>query len=342
MAQREVDVLQQAEERRLTEALAPMQSWRETNAANATLLDEISRHCSLLRSENDELRDMLAQSRRAVEQREADMAEVVEENERLRGRIRKNREHMNALLDHMHDGTRGRLPSTRLATPRRRANVPGEPAPQDSRLREPQPFEALLLADRVLNQELTAVPPSPPRKQHTKHRFEHSRGSRSLTSLPATPSTARPTGTEAGLPRTPLNSATVGAYPHTAPAAHHASATCRRASNGSRISASSAGAEEEQAGDRDVPEPQASRIATNMLRKPSVQERSVAGGPSRVLASSGALQSRILGHVTKAGVSRPDEQGKRKLAGCDSEPNQPRDKRGRMDEGVGVSIGGYE
>ncbi|KAF4546645.1 Mn2+ homeostasis protein [Lasiodiplodia theobromae] len=104
MAQREVEVLQQAEERRRNDIASPHQSMQQTvSPANAALLNEMSRHIQILQNENEELRDMLDHSKRVTERREGEIAGLVEENERLRGRIRKNRDHLNGILGDVYD-----------------------------------------------------------------------------------------------------------------------------------------------------------------------------------------------------------------------------------------------
>lgn len=112
MMQREVDVLQEAEERRRLEAISPAGSFSAdalpgsqqsdtaaTTAYNSQLIHDLSRETSLLQSANTSLRSSLFQSRRALEARDARIAALEEENDRLRNRIRKNREHVNGLLD---------------------------------------------------------------------------------------------------------------------------------------------------------------------------------------------------------------------------------------------------
>ncbi|KAL1638867.1 hypothetical protein SLS58_008451 [Diplodia intermedia] len=106
MAQREVEVLQQAEERRRNDIASPHQSLQQQHTvspANATLLNEMSRHIQILQNENEELRDMLEHSKRVTERREGEIAGLVEENDRLRGRIRKNRDHLNGILGDVYD-----------------------------------------------------------------------------------------------------------------------------------------------------------------------------------------------------------------------------------------------
>jgi hypothetical protein len=200
MAQREIEVLQQAEERRRQELMSPSSAVAEATTAKAAMLNELSRQRDVLAHENDQLRDMVTQSKKALEYKDGVIASQEEEIERLRRRIRANREHMNGLLDNMYEATSG-SPRSHLGTPHRTPGGNGlhstprhHPAPRammpTSQPRDNQPFEALLLADKVLSQE-TASATAPSTPKPGPRRAGHIRGVQSLSSLPSTPSRNR-------------------------------------------------------------------------------------------------------------------------------------------------------
>jgi hypothetical protein len=100
MAQREIDVLQQAEERRRANMVSPAQSFQEspTNPANAILLSELSRQCQILQDDNDRLQSDLDTQVQITQHREGELYSIREENDRLKTRIRKNRDHIAPFL----------------------------------------------------------------------------------------------------------------------------------------------------------------------------------------------------------------------------------------------------
>jgi hypothetical protein len=341
MTQREVEVLQEAEERRRAEYMGPAQA-----NANAAVISDLNRHCQLLQSENEEFRDVLGRAARDIEDRDGQILSLREENQRLRHRIKQNREHMNGLLDSVSDGSPRSIMATphrtphQHTTPRHLVSARAQMMPS-SQGREPGAFEALLLADRVLNSQETATAPSTPRTHPLKHRVGHTRNTHSLSSLPSTPS-RHPLHTSTAL-RTPpqltsiMEPPSVGQPlpPHFALAA---GSTRRRASSDSTITASSIDEREGQMSGSDddaIPESQASQAATSMLRRT----------PNSSQQSKGRLtQSKILGKVTKpSAVGQVADVEKRRLAGYGTDhvgqQGSP-SKKSRVDgAGVGLGIG---
>ncbi|KAF2023475.1 hypothetical protein EK21DRAFT_80835 [Setomelanomma holmii] len=313
MAQREIDVLQQAEEKRRSAMAPPEQTYQESaNAANAIMMSELSRQSQILQDENEQLRDMFDQQKRLTEHREGEIASLVEENDRLKTRIRKNRDHIAPLLEQIEH-----------SSPR-----------SDSRGQNN--FEALLLADKMLSQESATAPSTPTRAHMPRSRFGHQRGAQSMSSLPQTPN-RRIAQPRAEVPRTPP-AYIPSMIPQSAPPAHYAQkpATGRRQSSNSTITASSVD-EEEAFTDREedeVQESQASQMATDLLR------RAPTGKMSAPSSQSGHLvQSKIFGQVKKGhGLTRSGELEKRRLQS--SEHHTSPAKRGRVDHGVGLGIGG--
>jgi hypothetical protein len=334
MAQREIDVLQQAEEKRRTAMAAPEPNYQESaNAANAIIMSEMGRQNQILQSENEELRDLFEQQKRLTEHREGEIASLVEENDRLKTRIRMNRDHIAPLLEQMeHNSPRSVYGTPHQPTPRSR--VSRVPPPLTNEARGQSNFEALLLADKMLSQETATAPSTPTRANMPRSRFGHHRGAQSMSSLPQTPN-RRIAQPRAEVPRTPP-AYIPSSVPQSAPPAHYSQkpANDRRQSSNSTITASSID-EEEAFTDREedtIKESQASQMATSMLRRaPSSKQSS---------QSSNLVQSKIFGQVKKGhGLTRIGESEKRRLASSDHH-NTSQTKRGRVDQGVGLGIGG--
>ncbi|KAF2197347.1 hypothetical protein GQ43DRAFT_444329 [Delitschia confertaspora ATCC 74209] len=345
MAHREVDVLQQAEEKRRASIASPVLSVQEppVDAANAMLMNEMNRQVQSLQSENDELKGLLDEQKRITEHREGEIASLMEENDRLKTRIRKNRDHIAPFLPYLEQMSEQGSPRSAIgtpyqATPRHRTLGRAPPLVNES-TRGQQPFEALLLADKMLSQETATAPSTPSQSQPFKSRFGHTRGTHSMSSLPQTPNRARSsTQIQRGIPQTPptfsaINVPQSAPQPRFLPKADHT----RRQSSNSTITASSANDEEAstEREDEEVPESQASQMATTMLRKVT-KSRSQMSAPSSQ-SSNSLYQSKLYGRVKKSGVSRPGEMEKRRLES--SEHHGSPSKRGRLD-GVGLGIGG--
>lgn len=335
MVQREVDVLKHAEEKRRNAMAPPEQSYQDSaNAANAIMMSEMNRHNQFLQSENEQLRDMFDHQKRLTEHREGEIAGLAEENDRLKTRIRKNRDHIAPLLEQIeHSSPRSVYGTPHQPTPRHRVSrVPASL----SDARGQSNFEALLLADKMLSQDTATAPPTPTRVHMPRSRFSHQRGAQSMSSLPQTPN-RRIAQPRAQVPRTPP------AYipttiPQSAPPAHYAQkpAVGRRQSSNSTITASSVDEEEEAYTDREedeVQESQASQMATSMLRKAPTSKMSAPPQPANL------VQSKIFGQVKKGhGLTRSGELEKKRLQS--SEHHVSPAKRGRVDHGVGLGIGG--
>jgi hypothetical protein len=330
MAHRELDVLQQAEEKR-RQAAAPEQSYVENaNAANSIVMAEMNRQNQILQAENEQLRDLFEQQKRLTEHREGELAGLIDENDRLKSRIRKNRDHMAPFLEHVneHSSPRSNFGTPHQPTPRRLHRTPLS----NENIRGPNNFEALLLADKMLSQETATAPTTPRTATHAPRSRGHHRGAQSMSSLPNTPN--RRSHPYARPPRTPP-SYIPAAIPQSAPPAHYQQKPAheRRQSSNSTITASSMD-EEEAFTDREddqINESQASQMATSMLRQ---------APPPKAMHTTPAanlVQSKIFGHVKKGHSSiRPKEIEKRRpeSAGHHASP------RGRVDHGVGLGIGG--
>jgi hypothetical protein len=340
MVQREIDVLQQAEEKRRNNLVSPTQSFQESpvNPANAILMSEMNRQCQMLQNENDELRDLLDQQKRLTEHREGELAGLMEENDRLKTRIRRNRDHIAPFLEQMNEqgSPRSLFGTPYQSTPKHRINRVPPPLSAESS-RGQNNFEALLLADKMLSQETATAPSTPTRSRAPQSRFGHSRGTHSMSSLPQTPN-RRTTHLHPGQPRTPPTFAAVN-VPQSAPPVHyqHKVAHTRRESSNSTITASSVDDEEANTDreDDEVPESQASQMATSMLRRTAPSKPKSAQSSQ----SSQLVQSKLFGHVKKgSSMSRPGEFDKKRLQSAEHHGSPT--KRGRIGQGVGLGIGG--
>ena len=332
MAQRELDVLQQAEEKRRQAAAASEPSYAETaNAANAIIMAEMNRQNQVLQAENERLRDLFEQQKRLTEHREGELINLIEENDRLKSRIRKNRDHIAPFLEQMneHGSPRLTFSTPHQPTPRRLHRTPLS----NENIRGPNNFEALLLADKMLSQETATAPTTPRTATHAPRFRGHHRGAQSMSSLPNTPN--RRSHPYARPPRTPPSYMPV-TIPQSAPPAHYQQKPAheRRQSSNSTITASSID-EEEAFTDREcdkINESQASQMASDMLRR-EAPPRAMHPPPSSL------VQSKIYGHVKKGlSVNRPSEIEKRQPDSTGHRVSPL--KRGRIDHGVGLAIGG--
>ncbi|KAF2731780.1 hypothetical protein EJ04DRAFT_514342 [Polyplosphaeria fusca] len=341
MAQREIDVLQQAEERRRNNMVSPAQSFHESpvNPANAILMSELNRQCHLLGTENERLQNELEQQIQVTQHREGELYSAREENDRLKTRIRKNRDHIAPFLpflEQMNDqgSPRSLFGTPQQPTPRHRGNRVPPPLSAES-TRGPNNFEALLLADKMLSQETATAPSTPTRSHAPRSRFGHNRGTHSLSSLPQTPN--RHSHLRPEVPRTPPTFAAVN-IPQSAPAHYHTKPVhARRESSNSTITASSVDEEEAftEREDDEVQESQASQMATSMLRR--IPPPKHASAPSS--QSSKLLQSKLYGQIKKSSsMNRPSELDKKRLQSAEHHGSPT--KKGRIDRGVGLGIGG--
>lgn len=345
MAQSELDVLQRAEERRRNTMASPVQGFQESpiSPTSALMISELNRKCQMLQGENDELRDVVDQQKRLTEHREGELVGLMEENDRLKTRIRKNRDHIAPFLPYLEQMNEQGSPRSMFETPRTtpRSRVQrAVPALSNDNSRGQNNFEALLLADKMLSQETATAPSTPTRPHVPRSRFGHNRNTHSMSSLPLTPN-RRTSHLHPELPRTPPTFVAVN-IPQSAPPAHYLPKVthARRESSNSTITASSVD-EEEAFTDREEPEvgeSQASQLATSMLRRAAAPKQPMSAPSSQV--SSAMLQGKLFGHVKKPignGTNRVDFE-KRRLQS--SEHHGSPTKRGRTDTGVGLGIGG--
>lgn len=335
MAQREVEVLQEAEERRRNGGSMPSQPLQDAavTAQSNILINELSRQNQMLQSENESLSEELVKSRRTLEHREGEIQTLLEDNRTLRERIKKNREHFNNVMQH---AGIDRSPSSFSAfgTPHTPRNQSGRRSTVGDSARSQQPFEALLLADKMLSQETATAPSTPTRSVPSKNRLGHTRGTHSMSSLPSTPNRPRPV--HSTIFSTPPAFNAINHVPMSAPASQYPPKRARRESSDSTITASSVEDNRRYSDKDEIPESQAASAASSMLRR--TPHTSFDGGVAR--KSGSQVQTKLFGQVKKPGVSRPAEQDKKRV-GSSSTPllhGSPA-KKGRVGDGVSVGLG---
>lgn len=314
LARREVEILQ-SEEYRNRKAVTVERSPQPTESPRPdTTRDRIKE----LEQMNATLERRLHRAKRLIEEDGDKYELLLEENNRLKKRIRDNREHFTLMLDH---GSLSSSPRAEFASPRH--NRPGA-RPESNQ----DPFAALLAADQVLSRDPGSVPSTPARSRDHRNFNGHSRGSHSLSSLPLTP--ARQRNDSGGQTHfvTPTQKS------HTTFQAQE-SAERDRHDRDSTISVSDV--EEEAMTDDDVPASQASSLATSMLRRHPGSSQEEPSIPANIGKSSTLLQSKLFGHVKKAGVERPSEGSlKRKPSVGDGKTMSPKKVKVRESLGVGI------
>ena len=324
MTRREVEVLQSAGYHRSSAASATSRSMQPSAQPQS---DALLRICKELEDEKDEVEHRLHKAKRIIEQK-IDMIELLyEENVMLKRRIRENREHFNMMRQSPSFATLG-TPRNDFANPQRK------PAPKFTETTRPyvgsrseDPFAALLAADQMLSGEAASLPVTPTKTQPSKFHQGHTRGAFSLSSLQTTPLHSR--SVTSGKPDYPDQGGLGHHLAYSAPSKQlfRSSEDRERHDRDSTISFSDEGA----LTDDDVPQSQASSLATNMLRRnPGGQASSRL--PEKAEKSSKALQTKLFGQVKKAGIDRKRQ--------ASFGPNDGA-KKAKLAEGIGLGIGAW-
>ncbi|KAF7116545.1 hypothetical protein CNMCM5793_005026 [Aspergillus hiratsukae] len=307
LARREVEILQSSEYRNRhgPSEVKPLQP-----ISNVELEAALKRNQELERV-NSTLDRRLRRAKKLIEQEKQKSELLMEENGRLKTRIRENREHFSWMIER---GSLSPSPRTQSRTPQRKP-VPhfhDSTSPNMGR-GESHPFAALLAADRVLNRESSDFQSSPQRMRQRQHSNGHVRGTHSLSSLPMTPSQSRTTHRE-HLFFTPTRNT--------------------QDEHRDRDSTISASDIEEAETEEDIPASQADSPATGMLRLDPVVSQQETRGAAIAPKTSTLLQTKLFGQVRKAGVDRPPSGLKRKASIDDSAAS----KKSKAAEGVGLGI----
>lgn len=193
-------------------------------------------------------------------------------------------------------------------------------------------FDQLLLADKMLQSQTSPSTPTPTRQQKKGLAHGHRRASHSLSSLQSSPVHTRTMPHQPGAQKY----GSVGLVAH---AAHLPEAPRRRRlSRDSTISASDADDDDraaqtlppvQQTQDSDVLESRASQEATSLLRRSASGSFRATGNNTGVFSSTKPMkQGKLFGQITKPGAFEA------------ADAQHPSKKR-RLDEGVGLGIGGW-
>ncbi|RAH40050.1 uncharacterized protein BO95DRAFT_376534 [Aspergillus brunneoviolaceus CBS 621.78] len=310
LARREVEILQSSEyrSRQCQHEMKPIQS-----ISNEELELSLKRNQELERV-NATLDRRLRRAKKLIEQERNTSELLREENRMLKDRIRDNRRHFSRMIEH---GPMSPSPQNEAHTPHRGA-VPQFADNGGHRLNGTErhdPFEALLAAHRVLNQESPAVASTPDRhRHHRENASRHMRGAHSLSSLPMTPSHPRLTHDE-GQTHTP------GTY-----------SSDDRRDRDSTISASDI---EEAETEEDVPAAGTGTASSSVHRRSQFSNHPEGRGMASAAKSSTLLQTKLFGQVRKPGVDRPLSKNLKRKASFDGATP----KRSKAEERVGLGIG---
>ena len=360
MSRREVEVLQKSslgfrQLQRLQEAeMAPLHAREPAKPSPSTL--ELEQQCRSLWSENVRLRRRLRRAKKLLRYREGENQTLQRDRDRLRQRIRENRDHLNQFRQAhgLFEGSTPLQADPVTAPQQQHQRGPAEPRlthRPSTRTGGQDTFAALLLADQVLNQEHARAHPAPARSRGPRQgHLGHSRGTQSLSSLPATSSFLQPT--------TPVRSKVSRPYPsqdksmHLVATAHAALSPTterRRSSRDSTISASDIefnpvtdfpGKQKVDI----VPESQASQLAAHLLRRSPSMARD--HGRSSVEQSRRSAQLKPQEPLKKVGTSSRGDGTSKWRAGQGEDRNgdpttRPPVKRLKTGEGIGLGIGAY-
>ncbi|KAK2839212.1 hypothetical protein FQN49_006367 [Arthroderma sp. PD_2] len=320
LAKREVELLQSDEYRTrrgiAQEELARNFQNHELSGARVRIQD--------LEQMNATLDRRLHRAKQIIEEKSDQYELLLEENGRLKKRIRDNREHLTMMMD---NGSLPSSPRAEFQTPQRKAaaqrHAPESARSYDSKLGSRDLLATLLAADQVLHGDSTRTQPSQSKARGHRNYHGHTRGAHSLSSL--TP-ISHSRMAEPSQPRffTPVNKRSRERRMSPTPASRRLDEEDEDRDRDSTLSASDV----EAVTDEDVPASQASSLATSMLRRypgPSQEEPSI---PPNIGKSSAMLQSKLFGHVKKAGLERPTDHMKRKSSSSDNKPLSPKKARG--------------
>lgn len=312
MAFREHQVLQESP-RRLGHAMSP----HSPQASAQRHLDLALKKCRQLQFDNEQLERRMHAARKLIRDLSGKNEDLMEDINRLRQRIKQNRDHLNAMRSSGAISVNG-TPLTDFATPIHRTPRTPMTARSSQAINNPPSsqgaFDALLIAGQVLNNEANSVPSTPtrfkPRKINQPH---HMRGAHSLSSLPSTPNRSRPMTADQAL-LTPIPQRTANPRASLSAPSKHLSLD-PSPPRGERDSTISASEDDGEQFTEYVPASQASQRATDMLRR-SMNSKDGSPKPSQTLKVSQPLrhessQGKLSGHIKKSrgdGIERVDKR----------------------------------
>lgn len=309
MNRREVQVLRESVT--LQPGVKPLNSPSTPHPGTQRHLDLALKQCREMQTDKAFLERRLRRARKLILRLDGKNTELIEETQFLRLRIKQNRDRFNAMRSSGAISVTG-TPFSDLGTPLpkgnpRTPNAARMPPGLTSHVGSQDPFDALLFAGQVLNEETNSVPSTPSHPKLRKAHSSHIRGAHSLSSLPATPDRSRPI-TADGTRFTPMvryvrerrpgfsgknpqMDAIEGDRPH---------------ERDSTISASDN--EDGAYTDVDIPASQASQRATNMLRLMPSGGLDGASASKNAPATRRLSQSRLVGQLKKNGVDNSEHR----------------------------------
>jgi len=270
----------------------------------------LTRTCRALEEERDDAEHQLLRAKKLLESEKDKVELLIEENVRLKKRIRENREHFSRLKSLSPSYA---TPRDAYTTPQRKP-VPrfSESAPNHSNI------AALLAADQVLSGESLSVPSTPTRTHASKFKHGHTRGAHSLSSLHTTPAQAGPVPNDSYPESMALFSAQASQLANE-------SAERDRHDRDSTISISDA----EESSDDNIRQSQASSLASDMLRRNPGNQESLRLSHNAERSSS-LLQSKLFGPIKKPGHL--------KKRGASFGESDVKTKKAKISHGVGLGI----
>ena len=337
--------------RREVAVLQYVNQGRDSTPAGQEYVAKLKAFAQFMERENIALDNKLQKAKRMIEMKNEEIEEAKEGKARLLRRIRENREHMNVLRSPggiFHVATPKVSNQSYPATPQQYRGTPKHtPMTGRSINREhsTEPFAALLLAGNVLSQENNTAPSTPMADRRSDPRTtanRHNRGVQSLSSLPSTPGSGRPTTANSTLlPSVQFTARGGSRVSNQTPV--HQSGERRRKSRDSTISASDAEeiARAAMASYREeseeVQESQASQSATEMLRIDPRESFEVAASrtttPIPNAEKNNLHQAKIFGSVSK-----PTAEKRKRLPDSYNDDYAAKKVRAAIG-GVGLGIG---
>jgi len=270
-------------------------------------LQDLEEHCEGL----EELCDQLKREKELQAER---IQSLSEHNTLLVTRIKENREHFTRIREHSPSFM---TPREAFTTPRRR----GYSRYQDNTPAH-APFAALIAADQILSQETVSGPSTPTKILTSRAKRGHNRGVHSLSSLQTPRNNTRPSTSDGFIGSQLVLSA---------PGLQFANESAERERH-DRDSTISVSDNDNNMGDDELAQSQASSLATDMLRNNPSNFDTVRGSQDAERSSS-LLQSKLFGNVKKPSGNTAAKL-KRAYGFDDGTPK----KRVRTNEQVGLGI----
>lgn len=336
LTRREVQILQLANQGRA-----------DLNAPSIEYVSRLKAICKNLETENTTIKRRLEKAKKIIETKDDQLEAARETNDRLTQRIRENREHINTMRSpggmlhistpkishHSHPATPQEYRRTQHQTP-----ITGR-STREFREQDQGPGLAALLA--AAHHENSSAPTTPLISLINRH----SRGAHSLSSLSATPPSARPsTANSTLLPSAHLIQHSASRSSHNNRTPNIPSQRRRRKSRDSTISAEDADEynramfeENKRRENEQIQESQAARSAKEMLRANPRGSFEVAASrtstPNPVTAKSELLQSKLWGALAKPVIDKRKRE--------DDHHADHSNKKARSSDPIGLGIG-YE